>query len=184
MHLLVTRHGETTWNVLNKICGRTDAPLTPHGIEQAHALAQKLCGTQIDTIISSPLSRAKETAQIIQSVCGGELFVDERLIEQDYGIFEGEDRFSEAFLANKRQFACRYPSGESMMMLAHRVYSLLDECKAEHHDKTVLLVCHNRFLHIAFGYTLHILQGFCCPVNGKSRNNKKFTSLCKLFIFP
>ena len=55
MHLLVTRHGETTWNVQNKICGRTDAPLTPRGIEQAHALAQKLCGTQIDTIICSPL---------------------------------------------------------------------------------------------------------------------------------
>ncbi len=153
MHLLVTRHGETTWNVQNKICGRTDAPLTPRGIEQAHALAQKLCGTQIDTIICSPLSRAKETAQIIQSVCGGELLVDERLIEQDYGIFEGEDRFSEAFLANKRQFACRYPGGESMMMLAHRVYGLLDECKAEHHDKTVLLVCHNgvcRVIHTYF----------------------------------
>lgn len=158
MHLLVTRHGETTWNVLNKICGRTDAPLTPHGIEQAHALAQKLCGTQIDTIISSPLSRAKETAQIIQSVCGGELLVDERLIEQDYGIFEGEDRFSEAFLANKRQFACRYPSGESMMMLAHRVYGLLDELKTDNHDtdnhdKTVLLVCHNgvcRVIHTYF----------------------------------
>ncbi len=153
MHLLVTRHGETTFNVQNKICGRTDVPLTPHGVEQARALAQNLRGTQIDTIISSPLSRAKDTAQIIQSVCGGALITDERLIEQDYGAFEGKDRFSESFLANKRQFAFRYPGGESMMMLAHRVYSLLDELAVHSRSNTTLLVCHNgvcRAIHTYF----------------------------------
>jgi len=55
--------------------------------------------------------------------------VDERLIEQNYGIYEGVDRKDEAFLKNKRDFAYKYPNGESMMQVAYRVYGLLNEIK-------------------------------------------------------
>lgn len=146
MKLYVTRHGETTWNAANKVCGRTDVDLTERGREQARALGEKLRrqGVKIDRIVASPLKRAVETAQLIAGQIGEPpLSVDERLIEQEYGVYEGKDRKDAGFLANKRQFAFRYPGGESMMQLAHRLYSLLEELREGYPEETVLLVCHN-----------------------------------------
>lgn len=62
MKLYVARHGETEWNRLNKVCGRTDSPLTDKGLQQAQLLAERLDSCSIDVIIASPLSRAQETA--------------------------------------------------------------------------------------------------------------------------
>ena len=70
------------------------------------------------------------------------MVTDERLIEQDYGIYAGTDHLAPAFLENKGQFACRYPGGESMMDLAARLYPLLRELPERYPGKTVLLVCH------------------------------------------
>lgn len=142
MKLYVARHGQTRWNAENKICGRTDLPLTEEGRRQAHALAENCGGLGIDLIISSPMIRALEMAQIIQARCGSDLTTDDRLVEQNYGIYEGKDRGDPGFLANKRQFAARYPGGESMLDMAGRLYPLLEEIKAKYPDKTVLLTCH------------------------------------------
>ncbi len=137
-----TRHGKTEWNRLNKVSGITDIELTDEGREQARSLAKELLGKEIDLIIASPMKRAYETACILNEVCGAELITDERLCEQNYGIFEGVDRFSEGFLNNKRHFAYKYPGGESMMQVAYRVYGLIEEIKEKHGDNTVLLVSH------------------------------------------
>lgn len=142
MRLYVARHGQTQWNAENKVCGRTDQPLTEVGMAQAEALAEKAAGLGIDLILSSPLQRAHTTAQIIAERCGAVVQRDARLIEQNYGVFEGADRKNPDFLANKRQFAVRYPGGESMMDMAGRIYPLLREIKEQHPDKTVLLACH------------------------------------------
>ncbi len=142
MKIYLTRHGETEWNKLNKVIGRTDMELTKHGIEQAKELAERIGNCGIDLMISSPLKRAYETARISAERYGIPLIADERLIEQNYGIYEGVDRKDQRFLANKRNFAYRYPNGESMMQLAYRTYSLIEEIKEKHADKTVLLVSH------------------------------------------
>ena len=142
MKLYVARHGQTQWNAENKVCGRTDQPLTALGIAQAEALAEKAADLHIDLILASPLQRSFRMAQIIADRCGAELQVEERLIEQNYGIFEGVDRQNPDFLANKRQFAVRYPCGESMMDLAGRIYPMLREIREGYPDKTVLLACH------------------------------------------
>lgn len=142
MKLYVARHGQTQWNAENKVCGRTDQPLTAVGMAQAEALAEKAEVLGIELILTSPLQRAYSMARIIADRCGAELRVDDRLIEQNYGIFEGVDRQNPDFLANKRQFAIRYPGGESMMDLAGRIYPLLGELKERYPDKTVLLACH------------------------------------------
>jgi probable phosphoglycerate mutase len=152
MRLFVTRHGQTTWNVLNKVCGRTDAPLTELGRRQAAALAEKTKDLGIDLIIASPLQRALDTARAVEVVCGAPIMTDERLIEQDYGIYEGVDRKDAGFQSNKRFFAYRYPQGESMMQLAARVYGLLEDVKAKYADKTVLLVCHNGICRVIHSY--------------------------------
>ena len=63
MILYVARHGQTQWNSENKVCGRTDLPLTEVGFAQAEMLAEKAAGGKLDMIISSPMLRARQTAQ-------------------------------------------------------------------------------------------------------------------------
>lgn len=152
MKLYVTRHGETPWNVVNKICGRTDVPLTEKGLAQARDLAKRAGELGIDLIVASPMCRAYTTAQIVAEACGAPVVTDERLMEQDYGIYEGRDRSDPGFLANKRHFAFRYPGGESMMQMARRVYGLLEELKKQYADKTLLLVCHGGVCRIINSY--------------------------------
>ena len=143
MRFFVTRHGETDWNVLNKVCGRTEVELTDNGRRQAAELADRLVDKNIDVIISSPMKRAYETGRIIAEKCGiKNIETDDRLIEQDYGIYEGVDRKDEGFLGNKRNFAFRYPGGESMMQVAYRTYGLIDELRERYCGKNVLIVCH------------------------------------------
>ncbi len=152
MKLYVTRHGETPWNVVNKICGRTDVPLTEKGISQARDLAKRAGELGIDLIVASPMLRARTTAQTVSDACGVPMVTDRRLVEQDYGIYEGRDRSDPGFLANKRHFAFRYPGGESMMQMARRVYGLLEELKEKYADKTLLLVCHGGVCRIISSY--------------------------------
>lgn len=142
MKLYAARHGETQWNLEDKVCGRTDLPLTEKGHQQAALLAEKVGDLRIDLIIASPMLRARQTAAPAAEKWKIPMILDDRLIEQDYGIFEGENRFSDGFLNNKRMFAYRYPGGESMMDVAARVYDLIGDIKREHAGKNVLLVCH------------------------------------------
>lgn len=142
MKIYAARHGQTQWNLEDKVCGRTDLPLTETGLAQAQLLAGRTKDLKLDLIISSPMLRARQTAEPTAALHGLDILVDERLIEQDYGIYEGISRFDEGFLANKRHFAFRYPGGESMMDVAHRVYGLLEEVREKYAGKNVLLVCH------------------------------------------
>ena len=113
MKLYITRHGETMRNAEQRILGRTDDPLSEKGKQQAAELAEKMKDIDIDLIFTSPLSRAKETAQTIADVKGMSLIVDDRLIETDFGDFEGRPRNLEAYQAAKRDHFKRYPNGES-----------------------------------------------------------------------
>jgi probable phosphoglycerate mutase len=72
--------------------GLSDVPLTDAGREQARQAAARLAGTGVDAIVTSPLTRARDTAQAIADATGAPLTVDERLVEVDYGPFEGLDR--------------------------------------------------------------------------------------------
>ena len=109
-----TRHGQTVWNVENKICGATDIALTDLGHQQAAELGERILkeGIKIDEILYSPLMRAADTAKHISEVTGA-----------------------------KQDFVCRYEGGESMLQLCQRIYNLLDDIKKE--DKVYLLVAHN-----------------------------------------
>lgn len=142
MKLYIARHGETQWNVENRISGRTDIPLTERGLEQARALARNAVGKGIEVILSSPLLRARQTAQAVSEAIGVPVQIDERLMELDFGIFEGAPRSDPEFQRTRGQMPTRYPGGESAFLLAHRVYSCLEDVKRNHDGKTVLLVCH------------------------------------------
>lgn len=142
MKLYVARHGQTVWNVRGKVCGVTDIELTDEGKEQAKILAEKVSGCKVGIILASPLKRAQQTAGIIAERNALSVITEPLLTEQDYGIYEGADRRSEGFLSNKRQFAFRYPGGESMMQVAYRIYGLIDRVKEQYYGKNVLFVTH------------------------------------------
>ena len=148
-----TRHGETVWNVENKICGMTDSPLTEKGRAQARELGEKLraSGLRIDEILYSPLSRAADTARAIAEATGIPARCEPRLREQCFGRYEGTPRNGEEFRISKTHFADRYDGGESMMQLAQRIYNLLDELKADT-GKTYLLVAHNGIARVVHSY--------------------------------
>lgn len=142
MKLCIARHGETLWNTENKISGRTDVPLTERGLEQARLLAKNAMGRGIDVIISSPLLRARQTAQAVSDAIGVPVLTDERIMELDFGIFEGASRSDPGFVSTRTQFPTRYPGGESAFDLAYRVYDFLYDVRRSYPDKTVLMVCH------------------------------------------
>lgn len=153
MKLFVARHGETEWNAQNRVCGLTDLSLTAAGREQAQRLVQAVQGKGIEVILASPLKRAQETAGIVGEALGLPVETEPLLIEQNYGIYEGADRFDPGFLANRRCFAYRYPGGESMMQVAYRVYGLIDRVREQYRGKNVLFVCHGgvcRVIHTYF----------------------------------
>ena len=81
-----TRHGQTFWNVEDKICGSTDIALTEYGQEQAIALGQKILeeGLQIDEILYSPLIRAADTARHISEITGIPAIEEPRLKEAEF----------------------------------------------------------------------------------------------------
>lgn len=152
MRLYVARHGQTQWNAENKICGTTDLPLNELGWAQAAELAEKCGAYQIDLIVSSTMLRARQTAGVVAEKYNLPVITDPRLVEQNYGIYEGMDRQTPGFLANKRHFAYRYPQGESMLDVGHRIYSLLEDVKREHGDKNVLIVCHGGVMRLIRSY--------------------------------
>ena len=148
------RHGQTVWNVENKICGSTDSELTELGKQQAAQTGKKLLemGVKIDEILYSPLSRARDTALIISEIIGIPAKEEPRLIEQNFGKYEGTARDGEEFKKSKAHFADRYEGGESMLQLSQRIYNLLDDVKIRSDEKTYLLVAHNGIARMVNSY--------------------------------
>ena len=144
-HLYFCRHGQTVWNVENKICGVTDIELTELGHRQAEELGKRIKeeGIKIDEILYSPLSRAAETARHISEITGIMAREEIRLKEQNFGRFESTPRDGEEFRQAKMHFVDHYSGGESMLRFCQRIYNLLDEIKEGAGEKTVLLVAHN-----------------------------------------
>lgn len=138
------RHGESQWNADDRICGRTDSPLTEKGHRQAVETGKVILESGIcaDLILYSPLQRAADTARHIAEMTGIPMREEPRLIEQAFGIWEGSSpRDSEAFYRAKLNFIHSFETGESMFRVAQRIYNLLDELKEE--DRTYILVAHN-----------------------------------------
>ena len=137
------RHGQTVWNVENKICGATDIELTEVGHKQAIETGEliKKNNIQADMILYSPLCRAKDTALHISSITKIPAVVEPRLIEQNFGKYESTPRDGQEFKLAKKSFISSYDGGESMFRVAQRIYNLLDEIVKS--DKTYILVAHN-----------------------------------------
>lgn len=138
IELWLIRHGETDWNSALRFQGWTDVELNDRGRSQAAVLAGLLDGVDFDSVWSSDLTRAVETATI---VAGQEPIRDARLRELDFGRMEGSrwDQLDAATQAALREFdGFAAPDGESMADLEARVVEFLSGLPAGRH----LLVSH------------------------------------------
>ncbi len=151
MKLLVIRHGETDYNIDYRICGVSPAMLTDLGKQQALETSKEIKDIDIAAIYVSPLQRAIDTANIINQY-DIPMYIDDRLHEINFGIFEGESRNNEDFKKVKYQLGMRYPQGETFLEVVHRVYSFLDEMKIKHKDQTILVVCHGGVIRAIHSY--------------------------------
>ena len=153
-HFYFVRHGQTVWNLENKICGATDIELTEFGHQQAIETGKKILaeGITADEILYSPLIRARDTAMHISEVTGIPARVEPRLIEQNFGKWESTPRDGAEFRKAKEFFACSHEGGESTLRLAQRIYNLLDEIKEKSEEKTYILVAHNGIARVVQSY--------------------------------
>lgn len=152
MRLLLTRHGQTDWNVAGKIQGITDTELNETGIKQAELARDQLLNEEIDIIISSPLKRARKTAEIIASGRNIPILCDEDIIERSFGKYEGQKLKHDDFDAIKRSGEIGVETDDEFLV---RIKRFLERIKKEYKDKTVLIVTHK-------GTAL----GMCCYIEG------------------
>lgn len=136
--ICLVRHGETDWNALGKLQGRTDIQLNETGIIQAEECSEFLKSSQWDVIITSPLKRAKQTAEIINKNLIVPLIEMKDFLERDYGDAEGmvlEERIS-AFPDKS------YPNQEDRLTLNNRIMTGIQEINQRYEENKILLIAH------------------------------------------
>ena len=143
------RHGVTDWNEnitpdgrhSAKCQGRADIPLNENGKAQAKELAKNLQSVKFDKVYCSPLTRTKQTCEIILGSLDGVIF-DNRIIERDFGEFEGltKEEFDFWGFCHKNS-GLKLERAETVQSIESRVFSLLDELKKDP-DQNVLIVAH------------------------------------------
>ncbi len=163
MKLLLTRHGQTDWNIAGRYQGQSDVPLNQTGQTQAAQIAKRLSTETIHAIYTSDLSRAANTAQAIADFHQLEIKKDSRLRELSFGDWEGmtykemaahsPDLFSK-WMTDSMNIST--PNGETLAQLAARVKSAFDQIKDDHKDQTVLIVSHSGALQSLLAVTLGV----------------------------
>lgn len=165
MRLLLARHGQSVWHHDNRYVSRTDIGLTQTGYEQARALASRVSDEGVDLVLSSPLSRALETAKPAAEALGVQLRTDERLRELDFGLWEAKT-FSEIQVDDPERAArflddasFGFPGGEPLGSGAGRAIEVFGDLSRQNAGETVLVVAHNTLLRLAICRILGVPLG-------------------------
>lgn len=151
MHIYLMRHGETDWNIARRMQGRADIPLNANGLRQARQAAAGMRKLPIDRILTSPLRRARQTAQAVAAGRGVPVLIEEDLVEMGFGVLEGiplkESPECQVIFDNPEHYVPA-EGGESYAQLDERCRVLLEEIlpplEGRYHD--VLLVSHGAFI--------------------------------------
>ena len=136
LEIWLIRHGQTDWNVVNRIQGWTDVPLNATGVKQAEELADRLVGMKFRALYSSTLSRAVQTAEQIAAKTNLEIIMDARLRERSYGDCEGRYQLQR----DRMPVPCK--DEESKQALCSRVMEALSDMTQSYASGTVLCVTH------------------------------------------
>lgn len=162
MKLLLARHAESAWNAERRFQGRTDVGLSEAGLAQATALARAVARRRVSRIYSSPLRRARETAEIVARDRALTVTVVDELRELSLGTWEG--RTVDDVLAleadayrnwRERPYDCPPPEGEPIADVAARILPVLERIVGSHPDgDEALVVAHGGVISV---YLCHLL---------------------------
>ncbi|ODA40571.1 histidine phosphatase family protein [Desulfosporosinus sp. BG] len=165
--IILTRHGQTLWNIEGRVQGSLDSPLTEKGILQARSLACRLKNQGIDHIYSSDSLRAISTAEEIRRELGLEnLSTNPALREFSFGEWEGciwqelRVAYPDIFkIWDSEPHLVTTPGGENMEKVLERAWKFLQQIIKDHSGQTVCLVTHGLTLKLlvtkALGFEVH-----------------------------
>ena len=143
MRFYLVRHGQTDWNNEKRFQGHRNIPMNEAGIQQVNDLADRIANEEIcfDTMIASPLDRAKKTAEIIAEKTGfkKEIVFDEDFVERDCGALEGEVWHSDLDLEDPKYRM------ETIPEMCDRAKRALDKYHFAE-DETIMIVAHGAIL--------------------------------------
>ena len=149
--LAFMRHGETDWNRAMRFQGRTDVPLNETGRQQAREAAQRMIdeGETWDLVVTSPLSRARETGRIVAQTLGVEFGgVYDELIERSFGSTEGK---SNEGLTAQEYDALMIPAEPEDELIARAIRAVA-QISADHPDRDVLMVSHGSLIRVVLSH--------------------------------
>lgn len=156
------RHGQTDWNINMRLQGTADIPLNQSGIKQVELAASTI--GEWDVLLTSPLGRARQSAEILSRAIGVEAEISERLLERSFGIGEG---------MTYEQWHQRYsklesiPGAESELSVLSRSKKLLDDARNNYPGKRVLVVTHGALIR----FVLNLVTDHKLPPKGERLMN-------------
>jgi probable phosphoglycerate mutase len=157
--LLAIRHGETRWNAEQRFQGHEDSPLTEAGRNQVEALGLRMKAFEFNSLVSSDLGRAQETAAIIARITGHSVETDSRIRERNYGVLEGltvpeikaqHSEILEKLDENDPDYLI--PKGESHRQHYQRNAEFMNELLRQRAGTNIALVIHGGVLDSIFRY--------------------------------
>lgn len=158
LKVYIVRHGEVLHNVLKRY-SVLDEDLTENGMKQALELREKLKDISYDLIISSPLVRARHTADLI-NVHHKEILIDERLKERSCGDLSNQP----LEVTNREEYwnyntVIQYGTSENMKIFFHRIFTFLNELSNQDYE-SVLIVAHSGVTKAFSAYFNGLQDGF------------------------
>ncbi len=184
--LILTRHGETDWNVAQRFQGQSDVPLNARGRQQAKQLAARLSNEDLNAIYASDLSRAWETAKAIAAQHDCPLIAEPRLREGDFGEWEGctfpelektDPELVKAWMEDIGHFTP--PGGETLHEVAARIAAAYADIAQKHtQDETTLIVAHGGSLQMLIRHLLEL------PVDKFWQFHLSHCSISKIAVYP
>jgi 2,3-bisphosphoglycerate-dependent phosphoglycerate mutase len=180
---IVVRHGETQWNVEERIQGHGDSPLTEKGLAQAEAIAARLASEPFEVLVASDLGRAMQTALAIGRRCGHCVIADPRLRERSFGAGEGMtyaeiDRAWPDVFSRVRETDPDFviPGGESRRQFHARVRDAFVALAREYQGRRIAVVAHGGVLAVLYRVVHDIPVGrpHKVPISNASYNAVTF----------
>ncbi|MQA82825.1 MAG: bifunctional RNase H/acid phosphatase [Streptosporangiales bacterium] len=182
---LLARHGATAASLDGWFNGAADEPLADAGRDQAAALARALAaGPPVDAIVSSPLRRARETADVVGAALGIAVREEKDLREVDFGAWEGLSltEIAERYAHELEQWtsdpAAAPPDGESIVAVHRRATRARDKLLARFPGQTVLVVAHGMLLAVLVAVALDV------PAEAAFRMRLETTGLSGVDWYP
>lgn len=170
--IILARHGECEGNIKGMFRGRTDFPLNERGLIQAWDLAQELKKFPLKHIYTSPLSRARQTAEAIGQECGIEVKVEEQFNNMELGSWEGRFKKEiaelypkewELWLHNTEKL--RVKNMEKLCDVQKRAKACLDNLVSKHNGETLAVVSHRGVLKPLIAACLNIASPYVWKIN-------------------